>query len=206
MRTDLQNWAPLTITEVSNLLASIPVSWGIAGGWALDMHLGRRTREHADIDTVIFREDQQAIFQALRNEWQLYKAKDGKLALWQDGEFLETVNDIWVSRDGQAPWAFQLMLMESEQDQWVYRREKTIRLPKAEIFSMDRNGIPYLKPAIQLLHKAGSSHIRDKDVRDFQAVMPTLSLEEKAWLRDGVQRQFSTDSRLDVETLRVLYK
>ena len=192
MRTDLQNWEPLTITEVSNLLESIPVSWGIAGGWALDMHLGRKTREHADTDIVIFREDQQAVFQALRNEWQFYKAKDGELAIWQDGEFLESVNDIWASRDGQAPWSFQLMLMESEQDQWVYRREKSIQLPKASLFSVEANNIPYLKPAIQLLHKAGSSHIRDKDVRDFQRVLPVLSSAEKAWLKDALQQQFPT--------------
>lgn len=31
--------------------------WFIAGGWVIDIALGRVTREHGDIDICIFRED-----------------------------------------------------------------------------------------------------------------------------------------------------
>lgn len=197
LRIDISNWEPLTVTEVNHLFAESPIPWGIAGGWALDMYLGRKTREHSDIDIVIFREHQQVVYQLLNGDWDLYKAKNGELSLWQEGEYLDAVNDIWVRRDAQSPWAFQIMLMESEQEQWIYRREKSIKLPKAEIFSADGSGVPYLKPEIQLLYKAGSSQIREKDSRDFQAVLPSLSSKEKAWLEKALKRQFpSGQSRI----------
>jgi hypothetical protein len=192
MRTDFSNWKPLTVTEVSNLFSRIPISWGIAGGWALDMHLGRKTREHSDIDIVIFREDQQVVYQHLKNDWMLYKAKDGKLSLWLEGEYLDEVSDIWISRDNQSPWALQIMLMDYEQEHWIYRREKTIKLAKVELFSFDENNVPYLKPAIQLLYKGGSSQIREKDFRDFQSVLPSLSSKEKEWLKKALKSQFSS--------------
>ena len=192
MRTDFSNWKPLTVTEVSNIFSRIPVSWGIAGGCALDMHIGRKTREHSDIDIVIFREDQQVVYQHLKNDWMLYKAKDEKLSPWQEKEHLDVINDVWVSRGIHTPWAFQIMLMDCEQENWIYRREKTINVSKEELFSTDKNKVPYLKPAIQLLYKGGSSQIREKDFRDFQFVLPSLSSKEKDWLKKALKSQFSS--------------
>ena len=188
MRTDFSNWKPLTVTEVSNIFSSIPISWGIAGGWALDIHLGRETREHSDIDIVIFREDQQVMYQHLKNEWTLYKAKDGKLSPWKEKEYLDAINDVGVSRASQSPWAFQIMLMDCNQDYRIYRREKTIKVSKEELFSNDENKVPYLKSAFQLLYKGGSSQIREKDFRDFQSVLPSLSLKEKEWVKEALKR------------------
>ncbi|WP_033542858.1 nucleotidyltransferase domain-containing protein [Planococcus sp. CAU13] len=190
MRTDLSNWNSLTVTEVSNIFSSIPISWGIAGGWALDIHLGRKTRKHSDMDIVIFREDQQVMYRHLKNEWTLYKAKDGELSPWKEKEYLDAINDVWVSRDIHSSWAFQIMLMDCDQDNWIYRREKTIKVPKEELFYSDENNVPYLKPAIQLLYKGGSSQTREKDFRDFQSVLPSLSLKEKEWLKEALKRQF----------------
>ncbi len=190
VRIDFSNWKPLTIREVNNIFSRISIYWGVAGGCALDMHLGRKTREHSDTDIVIFREDQQMVYQLLKNEWTLYKAKDGKLSLWLEGEYLDAVSDIWISRDNQSPWAFQIMLMDCEQGNWIYRREKTIKVSKEELFSTEENNVPYLKPAIQLLYKGGSSQIREKDFSDFQSVLPSLSLKEKEWLKEALKRQF----------------
>ncbi|AQQ53563.1 nucleotidyltransferase domain-containing protein [Planococcus lenghuensis] len=165
MRTDLSNWKLLAITEIYELFSETPVHWGITGGLALDMHLGRKSRYHRDIDVVIYRNDQQIIYQLLKNEWTLYKAKDGKLSLWGEGDFLNTVNDIWVSKDNHSPWSFQIMLMNCEYDKWIYRREKTIKIPKVELFSHTEKNFPYLKLAIQLLYKGGSSHSTSSSAR-----------------------------------------
>jgi len=37
-----------------------------AGGWAIDLHLGRVTREHHDIDTLVMRRDHLRLQEALR--------------------------------------------------------------------------------------------------------------------------------------------
>lgn len=58
MRTDIDNWESITITEINKLFSIIPIKWGIAGGWALDLHLGKQSRAHDDIDVIILRDEQ----------------------------------------------------------------------------------------------------------------------------------------------------
>jgi hypothetical protein len=36
--------------------------WWVAGGWALDLVLGRKTRPHADLEISMLTGDQQALF------------------------------------------------------------------------------------------------------------------------------------------------
>lgn len=85
----------------------------MAGGWALDIHVGHQTREHADIDVAIYRKDQQVLYHYLKEDWVLYKAQQGVLKHWHEGEHLTSTNDVWVSKRERSPWAFQVMLMDS---------------------------------------------------------------------------------------------
>lgn len=190
LRTDYSNWEPLSIEEMNRIFSGMPIAWGIAGGRALDMHLGRKTRNHSDTDIVIFREDQQMIYQILKTDWTMYKAQDGELSLWFADDYLDSINSVWVSKDSQSSWSFEIMFMDSEEDNWIYRRDKTIQEAKQELFSTDEHNIPYLKPAIQLLYKGGASQMREKDFQDFLAVLPTLSVKEKTWLKKSLKIQF----------------
>lgn len=47
------------------MMASFPRPWFLCGGWAADAWLGRKTRDHGDIDIAVFHEDQRAIFEHL---------------------------------------------------------------------------------------------------------------------------------------------
>ncbi|KOO49895.1 nucleotidyltransferase domain-containing protein [Viridibacillus arvi] len=190
MRTDIDNWSPLSVIEIKEVFAHIPSMWGIAGGWALDLHLGKKSREHSDIDVVIFREEQQVVYQSLKVDWILYKAEAGKLKPWKDGEYLESTNDIWVSKNEDSPWTFQIMLIDSENNDWIYRREKSIKKGKNEIFQWTNNGTPYIKPEVQLLYKAGSKQVREKDFKDFQTILPLLLPKEMEWLKLSLKKQF----------------
>ncbi|ULL18363.1 hypothetical protein DVH26_30195 [Paenibacillus sp. H1-7] len=190
MRTDISNWMPLTVSEIHKLFSDIPIRWCIAGGWALDMHLRKQTREHSDIDIIITREEQLIAYQYLNRDWMLYRAEDGKLSLWEDGEYLNSTHDVWVTKNDESPWAYQLMIIDTEDDYWIYKRDKSIRKPMAEMILKTVDGIPYLRPEIQLLHKAGSSKVREKDYIDFQTMLPSLLHQEKAWLKSSLNRQF----------------
>src|SRR5262245_46571552 len=57
--TQWQAWAP---AEAAPRLAGCPVPWAVAGGWAVDLHLGRTTRAHSDLEIAIPR----AAFPTLR--------------------------------------------------------------------------------------------------------------------------------------------
>lgn len=192
MRTDIDNWEPITVTEIYKLFSTIPINWGIAGGWALDLHLGKQSRVHDDIDVIILREEQLTIYNHLSKDWMLYKAENGKLVLWQEGEFLKTTNDIWVSKSSSSPWAFQMMLVETEQQSWIYRRDKSIRREIEDIFLRTNEEIPYLRPEIQLLYKGGSANVREKDFKDLQIMLPYLLPEQIEWLKMTLEKQFPT--------------
>jgi hypothetical protein len=84
----------------------------------------------------------------------------------------------------------QLMLMETEGDQWIYRREPKIRGAIASIGSETEAGLPYLRPEIQLLYKA-KPPIAEKDQCDFALAAPHLSEEARQWLLRALSMQFS---------------
>lgn len=179
------------MTEAARLVEPLGVTWWIAGGWALDLHMGLETRGHEDLDIAILRLDQLRVQRMLSPEWELFKTKQPGLAPWPAGEALEEpVHDIWARRDAGSAWAFQLMLVDSDGGDWVYRRLPEIRLPLSSIVTVSREGIPYLKPAIQLLYKGGSSGRRSKDLEDLRRMRPFLSEAEVAWLRGVLGRQF----------------
>ncbi|TQR27888.1 hypothetical protein C7Y47_22705 [Lysinibacillus sphaericus] len=192
MRTDIDNWESITVAEIYKLFSTIPINWGIAGGWALDLHLGKQSRVHDDIDVIILREEQLTAYNHLSGDWMLYKAENGKLVPWQEGEFLKTTNDIWATKSSSSPWAFQIMLVETEQQSWIYRREKSIRRRLEEIFLRTDDEIPYLRPEIQLLYKGGSSKVREKDFKDLQIMLPCLLPKQRDWLKMALKRQFPT--------------
>jgi hypothetical protein len=86
--------------------------------------------------------------------------------------------------------AFQLMLIDTEDGSWIYKKNKSVNRPIDDIFLKTDDGIPYLRPEIQLLHKAGASQIREKDYYDFQTMLPSLLPQEKAWLKSSINLQF----------------
>src|SRR5581483_407652 len=79
-----------------------------------------------------------------------------------------------------APWALQLMVVDSNGEAWLYRRDERIRRPLATIGRCDAAGIQYLVPEIQLLFKAKAP--RPKDEADFRSALPHLDHESQAWL------------------------
>ncbi|MFB4332034.1 hypothetical protein RB297_24420 [Paenibacillus sp. CR_12] len=83
MRTDISNWMPITVPEIKKVFSDMPLHWCIAGGWALDLHLCKQTREHSDIDVIITRDEQLIAYQNLKRDWMLYKAQDGILGRWR---------------------------------------------------------------------------------------------------------------------------
>jgi len=97
------------------LFRDLRVPWWIAGGWAIDLFVGRTTRSHADVDVRILRCNQRAV-QATLASWDLHTADPpGTLGPWKPGEILPAhVHDIWCRPDPSTPWALQLMLADAD--------------------------------------------------------------------------------------------
>jgi len=98
-----------------------------------------------------------------------------------DGGLDESIHDIWCRRDSTQPWALQLMIADTRDDKWVYRRSPRVVCPVATMGGVTMDGIPYLAPEIQLLYKAKAR--RPKDEADFLHTLPMLDRKRRQWLR-----------------------
>ena len=146
--TDLGRWDPMPTRQVADLLGRLRAPWWIAGGWALDLFVGRPTRGHGDTDVEVLRRDQLEVRRHLEG-WDLHSAAQGVLRPWEPGERLgEGVNSVWCRRSPGEAWALQIMLADARGDEWVYRRAPTITRPLAEVGATTPDGIPYLAPEI----------------------------------------------------------
>ena len=170
---------PTDPAAVAALMAGCPVPWCIAGGWALDLFLGRRTRPHADVDVATFRADQAALRAHLPG-WSFRKAVGGALVEWPEGERLELpVHEIHALSPSGEPLEF--LLNERNGDEWVFRRDARIRCRADRVIVRDAGTIPYLCPAVALLYKSKAP--RPADEQDFEAVRAELPADQREWLR-----------------------
>jgi Aminoglycoside-2''-adenylyltransferase len=183
-------WEPWSPSDVATFFAPLTVPWWIVGGWAIDLFLGRQTREHEDIDVLILRRVQQAV-RTLFGAWDMQAAlspprdETWPFRPWRLDEVLDPdIHDVWCRPTPTQPWAFQLMLADTHDDSWFFRRASTITRSIATIGCVNSNGIPYLAPEIQLLYKAKG--LRPKDEADFAQALPMLTEERRYWLRSAL--------------------
>ncbi|MCP3917717.1 MAG: amino acid transporter [bacterium] len=181
-------WTPLATDELAAAFEGARFFWCLAGGHALERFVGTPIRHHGDIDVSVLRRDQLAL-RAHLVDWDLYAADPpGQLRFWPVGEQLpDTVHDVWGVRRGHVEWELQIMLQEAEAQHWVYRREPAIRGPLDELATM-LDGIPCLRPEIQLLYK--SKDIRPKDQVDFERCFPALGSAAKSKLAGWLARAY----------------
>lgn len=164
--------------------------WFIAGGWAIDLFLGKITRPHDDIEIAVFRQDQLEI-QKYLSDWTLKKAENGKLLNWNQSESLELpVHAIHCFNEQTEPSFLEILLNERDENEWLYRRNKQITKPLPELFLTSQSGIKFLCPEVVLLYK--SKNPRAKDEQDFENALKYLNYESKEWLKDALLIDDST--------------
>ncbi len=184
-----KNWDPLSIPEIQNIFKSFTAPWIIAGGWAIDFFLKKQTRQHSDVDILIDRKDQLAL-QQLLNDWDVWVSDPpGTLRpLKQDEYCPKGIQDIWVRKSTNEPWQFQIMLFDTNEGFWLFKRDESIQRELETAILTNENGIQFLSPEIQLLYK--SKALREKDNLDFQNVLSGLSHDQKNWLYSAMLKVY----------------
>jgi hypothetical protein len=176
----LGKWDPLSLAELGEVFTPATFRWWVAGGTAVDLFLGQVTRFHEDVDVEVLRADQIKL-QRLLGAWDLHVAQDGRLRPWPSGEYLtEGDGSIWCRRNPDSPWVLQVLLGESDGEDWLFRRDPRVSIPIGLLGRRTRDGIPYLTPCVQLLFKARNT--RPRDWADFEAVLPNLDPADRIWL------------------------
>jgi hypothetical protein len=159
--------------------------WWVAGGWAVDLFLGHQTREHADIEIAVLREDQLVLQRTLAG-WDLRIADLGSLTEWERGVPLAPdKHGIWGREPGiRDAWQLEIALERSEKDRWIYRRDGRVSLSLADLGMRDERGIPYLTPEVVLLYKSKSPRARDD--ADLHRVLARLGPTKRGWLASAI--------------------
>ncbi len=169
-------WTP---ADVSLRLAGISAPWYVAAGWALDLFLGRQTREHEDIEIAV----PAAGFPEVRSRFPGFVFDGvGSGRIWADAapDVLAAVYQTWVRDPATGNYLLDVFREPHDGDTWICRRDHTIRLPYRDIIQFTGNGIPYLAPELVLLFKA--KHSRRKDQADFEAAVPHLTPAQRETL------------------------
>ncbi|WP_323747549.1 nucleotidyltransferase domain-containing protein [Catenulispora rubra] len=171
-------WTP---PEIAQRLAGVATPWYVAGGWALDLFLGRQTRRHADLEIAIPAAD----FAEISGLFPGYVFDGvGQNQLWEDAtaEVIAATHQTWLRDQASGDYLVDVMREPHEEGAWICRHVPTIRLPYAEIIRRTADGIPYLTPELVLLFKA--KHARPKDQRDFEGAVPELSSAQRGRLAE----------------------
>ena len=169
-------------------MAGFSRPWFLAGGWAIDLWLGRVTRHHEDAEIAIFREDQAEIRRHLAG-WTFDKVADtpeGHRALsWREEERLELpIHEIHARGVAGDLRDLEILLNESDRDVWRFRRDQRVTLPISEA-GLFMAGIPILAPEIVLLFKAKTPRPRDEP--DFRNALARLTPAGRTWLRGALE-------------------
>ena len=165
-------------------MRSFDAPWAVAGGWAIDLHLNRRTRPHADVDIAILRRDQRVLWSGVQPRAAEY-VDDGVVHAWQPHTWLTLpTHEVYLTTPHGSRFEFLLNEYDASADEWLYRRDLRVRRPLDKTFRRT-HVVPYLAPEIVLLYK--SKEPRACDEADFAAALPAIDSEARHWLRVALE-------------------
>lgn len=193
------SWLPKTPRDAAELFDGYPGRWWIAGGWALETFSGV-SRPHGDLDPSIPRHELPVLRGHLAGRLDLWSADQETLRILlpadRDHDSLsESCENVWARRSGDDPWLYDIILMDVTDDTWIYKRDARISRPVDDIVWF-ADGVPYLRPEVQLLHKAARP--RPKDQADFAATAPLLDPADRRWLHEAIELVHPAHPWLDV--------
>ncbi len=187
---------PESLEELPGLLADLDAQWWVAGGWAIDLAVGRTTRDHEDLEIAVRFDDQVPLRRAMP-EWDIHVlVGPGQLAPWTEGQVVELPqHQLWARRHPEAPWSLEILFELTDGDYWVFRRDQRIRLPLGQ-FGSRAGGLPIVAPEAQLLYKAKDP--RPKDLADLGAALSVMSGERVEWLSSALDQAHPGHPWLDL--------
>lgn len=176
-------WRP---EEVARRLAGTAVPWYVAAGWAVDLFVGRPTREHGDLEIGVPAGGFGAVRSALTG-YEFDVVGHGHLRWPVESPAFHHFFQTWVREPATGIYRLDVFREPHDRDLWICRHDDSIRLPYSRIISVTTAGIPYLVPEIVLLFKAKRAEL-PKNEADFTAVLPLLTAAQRSWLRESLTR------------------
>ena len=164
-------------TILFSYLFNANIDWAVCGGYAIDIFVGHKTRDHKDIDIAVFWDQRDNLLgYLLQRDWRIFEPEGGLLreVTCLDDD-LKRNDNLWcISRETTAYQIdpkqdnffyittlrkhqdsldfIEFLFNKRVEDQFIYKRNPNIRHDKAILH--DNSGIPYLAPEIVLLYKS----------------------------------------------------
>jgi hypothetical protein len=193
------------VLRVGALLSGLTVPWWITGGWAIDLAVGHRTRDHDDVDVMMLERDEHALRGLTGVDIELIA--DGQPpGPWPAGRRLTAGHppgpkppitgpsrrrgDRLILHGEDLPLPADVIPASAIRAIWVYQDGPRIFIRPLADITHYWQGIPFAAPEVVLLIKARpgtDKPRRDEDQRDFEAALPTLSADQRSWLKDAVE-------------------
>jgi hypothetical protein len=131
MTPDLDAWRAWHPSLVAARLAGLDVPWYVAGGWAIDLHLGGRLREHEDTEIAVPAE-RFAEIAGRFPELAFFVAGSGRVVPATAAALAEH-HQTWALDPVDEVWRFDVFREPHDGDIWISRRDERLRRPYAEI-------------------------------------------------------------------------
>lgn len=186
MATDTRGpWLTLEPAAAAALFFALDASWWVTGGNAIDLFLGR-VGPHHDLDIAVLRREQDEV-RAHLAAWDLHAKHGGALTPWPTGARLPHDRSVvWGRTASYLPWQLELLIENTEVDEWVYAADDRVRLPLIALGLESPDGIPYLRPEVVLLYQAEGATIETRRDEDVLAVVTKLTSPGRDWLRHAL--------------------
>jgi hypothetical protein len=183
-RVDFADFQPALFA--ATVMNAFERPWCVAGGWAIDLWLGRLTRAHAGVGVAIFRDDQIALRDFLASGWRVSVVGPGggrrAISPGDRQMLMVPVQRLLATPrgDSSAGREIEFLLNESDTVDWIYPRDARIRWPKVQWSVRGAFGVPALAPHLAMLFK--SRDPRPPDELDLRSSVPALPPELKRWI------------------------
>jgi len=191
-------------SKVKTIMDKFGYPWFIAGGWAIDLFLGRETRNHDDIEIGIYRKHQMQLYRYLEKYKKYYIDNRSRVGIHEKREWNKEylrlpIHELYIEyRDLKI----EVLLNERDDTSWIYRRNENIKREEKKVILLTDKRIPYLCPEVVLLYK--TKDIRDKDIVDLENVCSKMNDEQKKWLVDSIEDKKTKEIIRNLTTVSTL--
>lgn len=204
------------LKAASQVMGKMNAKWCFAGGWAIDLFLGKESRPHKDLDIVVFKNEINEVISYMKaNNWRLETpTRQGFLPVTEESVSELEMDNMWCmnedypqdylkvdeqgscnfyqyERDVQEEFDFlEVLLNSTEGGYFIYQQNPAIRLEMSRAI-FENNGLPYLAPEIVLLYK--SKYLSEDNQADFELVTAKLNPEQREWLKEALTNEYGSD-------------